>query len=200
MSISSLRYLALACTLTTALPAAATITCCEVDGKRVCGNPPPAQCVGRERTVMQGGVKRTVEAPLTAEQRAARAAEEARKKEEEHKAREQKRRDRALLESYPNEAEIDKARDRSLGEKQKALEQAQARLDAAHGRTKKLEQEKEFYANKPLSANLQKQMRDNAAEIEHQQKAVQQAQAEIDTIKARFAADKQRYRELVGKR
>ena len=33
------------------LPATARIVCCDVDGKRTCGDPPPTQCDNRAKTV-----------------------------------------------------------------------------------------------------------------------------------------------------
>lgn len=175
-------------------PAAASIVCCDVDGKRVCGDPPPPQCDTRPKIVFsKGGVVKTVEAPLTAEQRAAREAEAARKKAEERKAAEQARKDRALLDSYSSEKEIDAARDRSIADLEKNAEQAKNRLEAALAKQKKLEQEKEFYQKKPLPALLKKQLEETAREIATQQQALAQKDVDIATTRERFAADRERY-------
>lgn len=183
-----------------ALPAAARITCCEVDGKRTCGDPAPAQCVTRAKTVFsKGGVAKEVEAPLTAEQVAARDAEAARKKEEEKKAAEQARKDRALLDSYTSEKEIDAARDRSIADIEKNAEQAENRLETALAKKATLEQEREFYQKKPLPALLKKQTEDNEREIATQQQALAQKDVEIAATRERYAADKQRYQQLSGK-
>lgn len=183
-----------------ALPAAARITCCEVDGKRTCGDPAPPQCVTRAKTVFsQGGVAKEVEAPLTAEQIAARDAEAARKKEEEKKAAEQARKDRALLDSYTNEKEIDAARDRSIADIEKNAEQAQNRLESAQAKQKKLDQEKEFYQKRPMPAQLKRQIEENEREIATQQQALTQKDADIAATRERYASDKQRYLQLSGK-
>lgn len=182
------------------LPAAARIVCCDVDGKRTCGDPPPPQCDNRAKTVFgKGGVTKEVEAPLTAEQRAARDAEAARKKEEEKQAAEQARKDRALLDSYTSEKEIDAARDRSIADIEKNAEQAKNRLEAAQAKQQKLDQEKEFYQKKPLPAHLRKQLEDNEREIATQQKALAQRDVDIAAVRERSAADKQRYLQLSGK-
>lgn len=192
---------ALLCGLALSLPAAARVTCCDIDGKRTCGDPAPPQCLNRAKTVFdKGGVAKEMEAPLTAEQREARAAAEARKKEAEKLAAEQERRDRALLASYTNEKEIDAARDRALAEIERNAEQAKNRLDAALKKQKSLEQEKEFYQKKPLPAQLQTQVKDNESEIAAQQKALQQKDADTAAITQRFAADKARYQQLSGKK
>jgi hypothetical protein len=76
VSIES-RVLLFAIGLGLAIPLAARTVCCDVDGKRVCGDPPPPVCDNRAKIIYsQGGVAKEVEAPLTPEQRAAREAEE----------------------------------------------------------------------------------------------------------------------------
>jgi len=182
-----------------ALPAAARITCCEIDGKRTCGDPPPAQCNTKARTVFEkGGVAKEVEAPLTMEQRAARDAEIARKKEEERKAAEQARKDGALRDSYSSAKEVDHARDRAIVEIEKNAEQAKNRLETALKKQQTLNQEKEFYKKKPLPAPLQAQIRDNESEIAAQQKAIEQKDADIAAVKERYEADKKRYIQITS--
>jgi hypothetical protein len=183
--------------LGTALPATARITCCDVDGKRSCGDPPPQQCIDKAKTIFnKGGVAKEVEAPLTAEQKAVREAELAKKAEEEKKTAEQARHDRALVDSYTSEKEIDLARDRAIAEVDKNSEQARNRLEAAQKKQLKLEQEKEFYQKKPLPGTLQAQIKDNESEIAAQQKALQEKDTNIAAIRQRFEDDKARYRIL----
>jgi len=197
--VSNKTLFVLACGLSLHLPAFAAITCCEIDGKRYCGNPPPAQCVGRAQTVTKGGVTRAVETPPTAEQRAARDAEEALKKEEEKKALEQRRRDRALLDSFTSLAEIDKAQKRAMAELEKHVDQANNRIAAAQARLQKIETEKEFYASKPLPGPLQRQIRENEKEIAEQGMILAEKKRGIEAVRKRFEADKERYRRLTGK-
>lgn len=183
-----------------ALPAAARIVCCDVDGRRTCGDPPPAQCNARAQTVyVKGGTSKSVEAPLTAEQRAAREAEEARKKEEERMAAEQARKDRALLDSYSSEKDIDIARDRVVADIEKNAQDVLIRLEAAQKKQKQLEQEKEFYLKKPMPAQLQQNIVNNAKELATLQKALAQKDADIAAARERFDADKQRYLQISGK-
>jgi chromosome segregation ATPase len=181
------------------LPVAAAITCCEINGKRSCGNPTPPQCLDKAKTEFsKGGTSKQVEAPLTAEQRAAREAEEAKKKEEERKAAEQARKDRALLDSYNSEKDFDAAFERAKADIEKNTEQATHRLEAAQKKKLKLEQEKEFYQKKPMPADLQSQIKDNESEIAAQKKALEEKDAKITEVRARFDADKARYRSLKG--
>ena len=177
-------------------PAFALITCCEVNNQRVCGDPPPPQCLNRQKTEFKKGVAREIDAPPTAEQRATREAAAAKKIEDEKRASEQARRDQALMGSYTSEKEIDLARDRALTEVEKNAAQARARLETALKQKKKLEQDKEFYPGKPLPAQLQAQIRDNDKEIAAQQKALQEKDVTTAAIRARFDADKERYRQI----
>lgn len=190
------RVAALLLGLGAVAPAFALITCCEINKQRVCGDPPPPQCLSRPKTVFKKGVVHEIEAPPTAEQRIAREAAATRKIEEDKRADEQARRDRALLGSYTSERDIASARDRALAEIEKNATQASARLETALKRQKKLGQDGEFYLNKPLPAQLQAQIRDNDKEIAAQQKALQEKDAAIAAIQARFDADKERYRQI----
>lgn len=183
-----------------AMPAAARTVCCDVNGKLTCGDPPPAQCNSRAQTVyLKGGTSKAVEAPLTAEQRVAREAEEARKKEDERKAAEQARKDRALLDSYSSERDIDIARDRVIADIEKNAQDVQVRLEAAQKKQKQLAQEKEFYLKKPMPAQLQQDIANNAKELTSLQKALAQKDADIAAARERFDADKQRYLQISGK-
>lgn len=187
--------------LVVSLPASAAITCCDVDGKRTCGNPAPQQCLDKAKKVFgKGGVSQEVEAPLTAEQKAKREAEEARLAEEKKQKLEQERRDRALVNSYSSVKEIDAARDRAIAEIEKNAEQAGNRLESAQAKQKTLNQEVEFYQKKPVPGVLQSRIKDNDAEIAAQQAALQKKDADIAATKERYEAEKTRYRQLTGKK
>lgn len=182
------------------LPAAAETVCCDVDGKRTCGDPPPAACNTRAKIIYRkGGVAKEIEAPLTPEQRAAREAEEARKKEEARQAAEQARKDRALLDSFTSVKELDAARDRAIADLEKSAEQAKNRLETALAKQKKLDDEKEFYLKKPLPAQLKRQIDENEREIATQRQALEQKERDVAAVRERFAADRERYLQLTGK-
>lgn len=180
-----------------AVPAAAKITCCEINGKRTCGDPPPAQCYERERIEFgKTGQAKRIEAPPTPEQRAVREAEEERKKEEERLVAERARNDRILLGKYLSDKDIDVARDRALADVERNAALTQSSLEAALKQQKKLEQEKEFYLKKPMPPALQAQIKNNAEEVDALQQKVAGKDADIAAVRDRFAAEKQRYLEL----
>lgn len=181
-------------------PAELRVVCCDVDGKQTCGDPAPPQCLTRAKTVIRkGGLTKREEAPLTAEQIAAREFELLRKREEERKAAEQARKDRALLESYTSAKDIDAARDRFVADIEKNADQARNRLEAALAKKQKLDAEKEFFLSQPTPAPLKKQIEENAEDIVAQRRILGQRDADISAAGQRFAADKQRFLLLGGK-
>lgn len=179
------------------------IYCCDdANGRKVCGDFLPTACQGRayEERDNRGFVSKKVEAPLTAEQQARRAAELARKEEEAKRAAEERRRNLALLATYSSEKDINSAQTRALAEIDKNMKQAQQRLEEANKRKKKLESDKEFYRGKPLPEQVKADIRDNEKEIAAQKTAVAAKSKEMDDVRSRFADEKKRYLELTGKK
>lgn len=187
-----------------ALPAPATAQgrvtyCCTDDsGRQVCSDVLPKQCYGKAYREInaRGMTVRRVDAPLTAEQRAAREVEAKKAKEEEARRLEQDRKDRALLATYPTEQDIDMARDRAVAEIQKTIKVLLDKQAELARQKLKLDNEAEFYKKKPMPPQLQSQMHDNDAEMKAQQAAIEGRQKEIEAVKARYEDEKLRYREL----
>lgn len=180
-----------------ALPAAARTFCCtDAKGRKVCGDVLPEACENRAYKEFSDGKVRNVEAPLTPEQKAQREAAEAKKKEEEKVAAEARRRDQALLNTYGNEKDIDLMRDRAVADTEATAKQAQEKLDAAQKRKQQLERELEFYAKKPVPANLKAQIKENEIEIAAQQKAMDERDKAVEAVRAKFEEDRKRYRFL----
>lgn len=113
---------------------------------------------------------------------------------------EAKRHDNALLNSYSNEKEIDLARDRSLLQIEARinsyttlLKTAQATLDDLH---------KESDARTKNGQKIPQSLTDDIAASEERvaslQKSLDSSQKDADAVKARYEADKQRFRELKG--
>lgn len=201
---NDLRLSRLAAALLTAAafaaPAAAKTYCCtDKDGHKLCADTMPAQCEDRAyKEIGDMGKVRSVEAPLTPEQRAQRDAETARKKEAERVAAEQRRRDQALLNTYGSEKDIDVQRDRAVADLEAATKQAQDKYDAAVKRKRQLDKELDFYAKKPVPATLKSQIKEAETEVAAQQKALDDKKKDIDAARAKFEDDRKRYRELTG--
>lgn len=110
--------------------------CCE--GGRICGDSLPDLCRGRAYRILDGGgnVINEIPAPLTAQQKAEAAAEALRKKELEEHAREQRRKDQALLETYTSLQDIDLAQSRAEMAVNTAIKEAGERIATARKQRK----------------------------------------------------------------
>ena len=120
--------LALSLGLSGSVLAAGNLFCCtDNNGKQVCGDLLPQACYGKAyREIGESGrTIRTVEAPLTAEQRAQRAAEEEKRKAEEIARKEQQRKDQALLETYGSAKDIEVMRQRAQEDVYKSIKAAE---------------------------------------------------------------------------
>lgn len=184
--------------LSVSLPAAsaASIFCCaDEHGKQVCGDILPPVCVGKAyREISQSGMTmRQVEAPLTPEQKAQRAAEERRKKREEEAAREQHRLDQALLQTYSTEEDIELMRKRAQNDVLASIKAAMTKIEEAKLRRKKFEDEAEFYKKRTLPPEVEKGLKDADFEITAQENLIASKQKEMDAIKVKYDEDRRRF-------
>ena len=113
---------------------------------------------------------------------------------------EAKRRDDALLNSYSNEKEIDLARDRNLLQIEARInsygtliKSAQANVDDLHK-----ESDNRTKNGRKIPQSLTDDIAAAEARVAKLQKDLETNQKESDAVKARYEADKQRYRELKG--
>lgn len=183
--------------------AAANVYCCiDPAGKQVCADLLPPACYGRAyREVGQSGrTVRVVEAPLSSEQRAERAAEEARQKELEALQSEKRRQDQALLNTYGSEKDIEMMSSRAQDDVHKSIRAAQAKIVESQARRQHFVDEAEFYKKKPLPAEVQKGLRDADAEIKSQEQIIEAKKKELEAIAARYDEQKRRYQELSRQR
>jgi hypothetical protein len=173
--------------------------CTDSHGKTITSDQPPPECADRPIKELRsdGSVRRVIEPPLTAEQRAQRAAEERRIAEEEGRRRDQARRDRALLEVYSDQNEIEEARARAVVSRNALIERARKRMDELLRERKKLDDEAEFYAKREKPDKLRRAYDANAAMVKAQEKAIADTEVELKRINERFDAESKRFRELL---
>ncbi len=176
--------------------------CADSTGKQVCGDILPQACFGRAYRELgaDGRTVREVEAPLTAEQRAHKAAEEERRKEEEARQKEQQRKDQALTDTYANVDDIESMRKRSLEEINKSIKNAEARIAEIRTLRKKYENEAEFYKKKKMPAEIQKGLSDTEFEIKGQEAIIESKKKEIDAVQAKYDDDRKRYLDLMRRK
>lgn len=189
--------------LTTAAQGAGEFYCCPdpASGRRICGDTLPEQCRGRAYRILDSGgnVLKEVGPPLTPEQKAEQALEAKRKKQLEEAAREQRRKDQALLDTYATPMDIDLAQSKAENDVKLSITAAQESIKAAQTKRKKFEAEAEFYKKKEMPAELAKELRALDHEIRLQQEILDLKKKDFDTIKAKYDADRKRYGELTGR-
>ena len=179
----------------------ARIYCCDdANGRKVCGDFVPKECERRayEERDNKGYVINKVEAPLTPEQQARRAAETERKLVEEKAKAEERRRNLALLSTYASEADIDAARDRSLREVDKLIKEAEQAVVNAEKNLAKTSAEKEFYTGKELPSDLKSKIRDLEAATAAKRVVLDTRKRDIGLVTAKFADERKKFRELKG--
>lgn len=185
---------------------AKSFRCVAKDGRKYYGATRPPQCmdVVTEALSAQGLVIGRIEAPLTAEQRAAReadaqknaAAEQARR-EAEHAAMVQARRDQALLQTYTSERDIDSVRERAIAENRRATEQVEARIAALRKRQDALNKEAAaIKAGKKPSDTFEQDVKAAAYDLQLQERLLESRKREADAINARYDEEKRKYHQL----
>jgi len=115
-------------------------------------------------------------------------------------AREQERRDRALMATYTTEDEIDAARDRSLALPAQATKAMENKLDKVNLQLAELKKQADTLATqkKPLPSHLLEDVSGSQKEIAGLEADLAQRKVQSDSIRARYDADKLRFRELKG--
>lgn len=174
--------------------------CTDARGRTLTSDRPPPECADRPIRELRsdGSVRRIIEPPLSAEQRAAREAEARRQADEADRQRTQMRRDLALLEAYATTDEIEEARNRALGTRHQLIDRANKRIEEHKKERAKLEKEAEFYVGRELPDSLRRALENNSALIRSEQRIVDDVRGDMDRVNARFDAENKRWRELIS--
>jgi len=111
---------------------------------------------------------------------------------------ERQRRDRALTATYTSEQEIDVARDRSLAIPLQAVKTAENRLAKVNQQLFELKTQAVRLAGqqKAIPPNLLEEIDVKQKEVSALEAELQQKKSYADSVRARYEADKLRYREL----
>jgi DNA repair exonuclease SbcCD ATPase subunit len=110
------------------------------------------------------------------------------------------RRDNALLNTYSSEDEIDLSRNRNLQQVEARISSYQTLLKSANENLVSLQQEKQHIAqqNRKIPKSLEEDLVEAQNRIDKFQADLDTSNEEMESVKARYAADKARYRELKG--
>jgi hypothetical protein len=200
------RSLPIACALCAVLallvPAARAATYKWVDDQGVVHYtdkmPPEAINKGSVELNKQGVPIKKTEPALTQEQRRARAEEEERQRQEAKVRDEMARKDRALLQTYTTESEIDLARKRALGTIEAQIQSAQAYSATLTKRKQDIQARVTALGDKPLPPALERELTNTNEELEKQAALIATKRKDMAVVNARYDADKQRWQELAA--
>ena len=185
-----------------AAEAAGNFYCCPdpASGRRTCGDTLPEVCRGKAYKVIDsaGNVLKEVGPPLSAEQKAEAAAQAQRKQEQDDLAREQRRKDQALLDTYSSVKDIDAAQQQAEADLQHAIVSANAQIDALRQQRKKFENEAEFYKKKTVPPEVAKGLREADYSIKLLEETREVKRRDFQTVKAKYDNDRKRYLEIIS--
>jgi hypothetical protein len=175
-----------------------SIYSCEVNGKRLTSDRPIPECISREQRVHNSdGSVREVRPPVpTADERAEIEAREQQAALARAQQREAIRRDRNLLQRFPNEAAHARAREAALDDIRKSLKISESRLAVLEKERKPLMDETEFYVNRQMPLKLKQAIDANDAAAEAQRNLVANQKAEIVRIDKLYDDELERLRKL----
>ena len=196
-------FIALAAGLVFSLPVSAKMYKWVDDkGTTHYGETIPPEYAGKDRAELnQAGRTVKKEEFLTPEERRAKEADDAKKRAENEASQESRRRDKALLNTYSSEKEIDLKRGRDLQQLDARVNSISSQLKAATANLTSLKQEADgrTASGKKVPASLHEDIQESQARLNKLQQDLDKSKAEKAAVEARFDADKARYKELTGK-
>lgn len=173
-------------------------SCVTAQGRRLTSDRPIPECSGREQLLhnRDGSLRRVLPPTLTPDERA--AAEAAARKQALARAAQADavRRDRNLMNRYPDQAAHDRARGAALEPVQAAIRAGEVRLKQLQTERKTLQDEAEFYLGRTLPARLRQQLDSNDAAVEAQRASAAAHEAEIARVNRLYDRELARLRRL----
>src|SRR3990167_8867989 len=138
---------------------------------------------------------------LTPEERRASEQADIKKRDDEKAALERKRRDKALVNTYSTEKEIDLARNRNLQQIEARINSISSQIKMANDNLLAFQKEAEdrTKAGKKIYPTLQEDLKESRERLAKLQQDLEKAKAEKAALDARYDADKARYKELTGR-
>jgi hypothetical protein len=160
----------------------------------------PPDAINKANTQLspQGVPIKKTDPAVPLEQRKAREAEAERQREAAKQQEETAKRDRALLDSYTTDSDIDLAKNRSLRTVEAALASAQAYSAQLTKRKAELTASKAALAGKPVPVSLERDLAATDGELKRQADFIALKQKELVTVAARYDADKARWAAIKG--
>ncbi|MBI2291384.1 MAG: hypothetical protein HYU73_13825 [Betaproteobacteria bacterium] len=167
-----------------------------------CGDkvPPEFQDSATKELSQRGVTIKQSDAPLTAEQRRAQQADAERKRAGEQKKAEQQRQDKAILDTFTNEKEIELKRARDVQQLESTIETLQTNLKNANDRQAqgraRIEQSRKN--KKPVPPAVQQEFDRSEGEKAKIEIQIAQKRKEIAALNQKYDEIKKRFAELMG--
>ena len=158
----------------------------------------PPEAVSNGATVLdkQGRPTKKIEPAPTPEQVKAKAAAEEQQRALAKSLEDQARKDRALMQSYTTEDEIDVARNRALSTIDTQVKAAQAYSADLTRQQQNLKKKKASYGDKPVPIEVERELNTVDVELSRQTALIKQKTDEITAVNAKYDTDKKRWEEI----
>ncbi len=175
-------------------------TCTDGKGRRITSDRPIVECLDREQHKLgnTGIVRQVVPPSYTADERAKLESKQRAENEIKSRAAEEKRRERALLIRYPNQAVHDKERGEALSQIDDVIAAVKKREAALLQQRKEVDAEMEFYQADPSKAPfwLRRKLEDSDKQMVVQKRFLEEQAQEKLRINQRFDEELTKLRQL----
>lgn len=175
-------------------------SCIDASGRRITADRPIPECADREQRVLSpsGMVRERLGPVLSDQERSAREAQRRKEAEENARVAEERRRERALMARYPNQAAHDAERTAALEQVDQLTAVAEKRMVELQVQRKKFDTEMEFYARDPNKAPmyLRRAVAENDDAMAEQQRFVAGQAQEKRNVHQRFDTELAQLRKL----
>jgi hypothetical protein len=165
-------------------------TCTDAKGRKLTSDRPIAECNDRDQRELNssGTVKRTVKPVMTLAEQREQETKDKLEVERQIKLAENKRKDRAMMNRYPNRASHDKERAVALQRIDDVTMAAKARIDSLAKQRVAMDAEFDKYKNDPskMPQTLRRQMDDNLQNVSAQKRFIVDQENEKKRTNMRF--------------
>lgn len=162
----------------------------------------PPEYAGKDRQILnKSGVIIKTQEVLTPEERRAKESEVNKIRTDEEEARDRRRYDKSLTDTYSSVDEIELSRSRNLQQVDARINSINSQLKIANNNLLGFQRDVDNL-NKSggnIPASLQDDLKKAQERVQHLQQDLDKYKAEKQAVQARYDADKARYKELTGK-
>ncbi|MDP1593094.1 MAG: DUF4124 domain-containing protein [Gallionella sp.] len=162
----------------------------------------PPEYAGKDRQILnKSGVIIKTQEVLTPEERRAKESEVNKIRTDEEEARDRRRYDKSLTDTYSSVDEIELSRSRNLQQVDARINSINSQLKIANNNLLGFQRDVDNL-NKSggnIPASLRDDLKEAQERVQHLQQDLDKYKAEKQAVQARYDADKTRYKELTGK-